>query len=51
MPDPGESCKCTATDTVRDCVDKTGSPGLEYCTGGNWSNCAAFADGGNPNSD
>ena len=46
MPDAGESCKCTATDTVRDCVDKSGNPGLEYCTGGKWTNCATFNDGG-----
>ena len=47
MPDAGESCVCnSATDTVRDCYDKKGNPGIEYCNNNMWTNCATFADGG-----
>jgi hypothetical protein len=51
MPDAGETCKCTSSDTVRDCFDKRGNPGLEYCTGGMWTNCATFGDGGGGGTD
>ena len=45
-PDAGDSCKCTAGDTVRACSDKNGAAGLQFCDSGFWSECSDFADGG-----
>ena len=45
-PDAGDSCKCTAADTVRSCSDKNGAAGLQFCDSGFWSECADFVDGG-----
>jgi hypothetical protein len=43
---PGETCACQPTDTIRDCIDPHGAPGLEYCENGTWSDCSPFLDGG-----
>jgi hypothetical protein len=45
-PPDGGTCVCTAADTFRDCTDKSGQPGLQFCASGMWSECAAFLDGG-----
>jgi hypothetical protein len=47
-PPDGGSCVCSASDTVRNCSDSKGTPGLQFCDSGMWSACAPFVDGSSP---